>query len=260
MKNMQNDLVSIITPTYNSSRYISETIKSIQAQTYSNWELLITDDCSSDNTVEIIRQFMRDDSRIKLFQLEVNSGAGAARNRSIKESIGRYIAMCDSDDMWYPTKLEQQINTIKLNGCFLCYSSYMLCNSQGAINGIVVCRSKETLTSIKRDDKIGFLTVMYDSAKIGKIYMPLLRKRQDWGWLILVMQKCSYAVGIKEPLAIYRIHSDSISANKISLIRYNIAVYQNVLCWSKPHALLYFGFVFIPSYIYKKILIRLYNN
>jgi teichuronic acid biosynthesis glycosyltransferase TuaG len=97
---MKSNLVSIITPTFNSEKYISQTIQSIQAQTYNNWELLITDDCSTDGTIDVIKSYQKRDSRIKLFFSETNLGAGAARNRSIKEARGRYIAFCDSDDQW----------------------------------------------------------------------------------------------------------------------------------------------------------------
>ena len=94
------DLVSIITPTYNSADFIADTIECILAQTYQNWELLITDDCSSDNTVEIVLSYAQKDKRIRLFRLETNSGGGVSRNNSIKEANGRYIAFCDSDDRW----------------------------------------------------------------------------------------------------------------------------------------------------------------
>ena len=110
-----DNLVSIITPTYNCSEHISETIKSIQAQTYCNWELLITDDCSTDQTTDIIVTYQKTDNRIKLFLLNNNQGAGSARNNSIKEASGRYIAFCDSDDQWKSNKLEVQLSFILKN-------------------------------------------------------------------------------------------------------------------------------------------------
>ena len=108
-----SELVSIITPSYNSAAYIAEMIESILAQTYTNWELLITDDCSTDDSVKIIESYATKDSRIKLFRLASNSGAGIARNKSIEEARGRYIAFCDSDDLWKPQKLEKQVNSCK---------------------------------------------------------------------------------------------------------------------------------------------------
>lgn len=256
---MQKELVSIITPTYNSVQFIADTIKSIQAQTYTNWELLITDDCSTDDTVAIVEEYMQKDNRITLFRFKENMGSGVARNNSIKEARGRYIALCDSDDRWYPEKLEKQLALMRDKDCAFCYSSYMTCNEEGTINGIIVCRNNENFATIKRDCKIGCLTAIYDTAKVGKVYMPHMRKRQDWGLMIKVMQKCEIAYGIKEPLAIYRKHSQSISADKKSLIKYNISLYHEILGWSNLRSSLFFGLVFMPTYIYKKLLIKLYN-
>jgi glycosyltransferase involved in cell wall biosynthesis len=255
-----NNLISIITPTYNSERYIKETINSILSQTYQNWELLITDDCSTDNTCEIVDKYVSNDSRIKLFRQNANCGAGAARNNSIKEAKGRYMAFCDSDDRWYPDKLEKQIAFMKKMDCGLSYTSYITCNEEGENKGIIVCRKKETFATTKRDDKIGCLTAMYDTEKVGKVYMPLIRKRQDWGLMLNILKKCDVAYGIKEPLAIYRLRSGSISSNKKSLVKYNIGLYQEVLGWSKIRASIFFCFVFMPSYVAKKIFVSLYNR
>lgn len=257
---MNQCLVSIITPSYNCSKYIAETIESIIAQTYTNWELLITDDCSTDNSRDIIQEYCAKDSRIKLYCLSENSGAGAARNNSINEANGRYIAFCDSDDRWYQNKLEKQVAFMQHMNCGLSYTSYMTSNEAGELEGIVLCRKQETFATNKRDDKIGCLTAMYDTAIVGKVYMPLIRKRQDWGLMLNVLRKCNIAYGIKEPLAIYRLRENSISSNKLSLIKYNIGLYREVLGWTKVRATLFFFVVFLPSYFAKKILIKLYNN
>ena len=116
---MKDELVSIITPTYNSEKFISETINSVLNQTYTNWELLITDDCSTDKTVEIVESYVKKDCRIKFFSLKKNSGAAIARNNSIKNSKGRYISFLDSDDLWLKNKLELQINFMKKGISFL---------------------------------------------------------------------------------------------------------------------------------------------
>ena len=257
---MKNELVSIITPSYNSAQFIGQMIESILAQTYTEWELLITDDYSTDNSCAIIQKYTQQDGRIKLFKLTKNSGAGVARNESIKHATGRYIAFCDSDDMWYPDKLEKQVAFMQRMGCGLSYTSYMTCDEMGTLDGIVLCRRQETFATIKRDDKIGCLTAMYDRAIVGKVYMPLIRKRQDWGLMLNVLCKCKVAYGIKEPLAIYRLRANSISSNKLSLIKYNIVLYQEVLGWSKFRATLYFCFVFLPCYATKKIVVFMYNR
>lgn len=247
-------IVSIITPTYNSADFLAETIEAIQAQTFADWELLITDDCSSDNTRELAQAYAEKDERIKLFVLEKNSGAGAARNNSLANAQGRYIAFCDSDDRWTADKLEKQIAFMQKHDYAFTYTGYHLCDEAGTVLGEVKCRAKETYGSLKRDDKIGCLTVVYDSEKIGKVSFPLLRKRQDWGMKLLALQKCHAAYGIQEPLAIYRKRADSISRNKMSLVKYNIAVYEQVLGWSPIAARLFFAFVFMPSYTIKRIL------
>lgn len=251
--------VSIITPTYNSADFVAETIVAIQAQTYTDWELLITDDCSTDNTVEIVKKFAEQDARIKLFVLETNGGGGVARNNSIEQAQGRYIAFCDSDDRWYPEKLEKQLAFMQQKDCALSYTSYMTCTENGDINGIVVAPLQITARSILRDCKIGCLTAIYDSEKIGKVYLPLIRKRQDWGLWIKVLQKCGIAYGMKEPLALYRLRENSISHNKFDLIKYNIGVYQEVLDWSSFKATIYFVCCFMPAFFRKKIIHKLYN-
>lgn len=252
-------LVSIITPTYNCARFIEETIRSVQAQTHTDWELLITDDCSTDNTRDIVRTYAASDPRIKLFVLERNGGGGVARNNAIEQAQGRYIAFCDSDDRWYPEKLEKQLAFMQKKECALSYTSYMTCSEEGEMNGIVVCPSKITSRSILRDCKIGCLTAIYDTAQIGKVYLPLIRKRQDWGLWIKVLQKCEIAYGMKEPLGIYRLRTNSISHNKLDLVKYNIGVYQEVLGWPKWRSILYFACYFMPAFVRKKMIQKLYN-
>lgn len=246
-------LVSIIMPTYNSAKYIEQTIDAIRAQTYTNWELLITDDFSEDNTIEIVSKYVELDSRIKFFKLNRNSGAGVARNNSIHYAQGVYIAFCDSDDIWLPEKLEKQIAFMQKNNCAFSFSSYLTCSEEGENIGIVICPRLITYKSNLRDCKIGCLTAIYDTQKLGKIYMPLIRKRQDWGLWMKILKDVKIGMGIKEPLAIYRHRNNSISRNKKSLIKYNIRVYQEVLGWSRIRATLFFIFCFTPSYIMKRL-------
>lgn len=252
-------LVSIITPSYNSAEFIADTIDSILAQTYTNWELLVTDDCSTDDSQAIVRRYAERDGRIRLFSLEKNSGAAVARNRSIREARGRFIAFCDSDDRWYPEKLERQLRFMREKDCALSYTSYMVCDEQDRTLGIVVCTRRVSFASLKRDDGIGCLTAVYDTEKVGKVYLPDLRKRQDWGLWLRIMSRCRVAYGMKEPLAYYRIRSDSISRNKMSLVRFNISVYETVLQYSRIRACAMFFFVFLPSYFLKKLRLKIIN-
>lgn len=252
--NYLNGLVSIVTPSYNSANYIGETIEAIQAQTYKTWELLITDDCSSDDTLDVIQEYADKDPRIKVFSLCTNSGAGAARNNSIKKAQGRYIAFCDSDDIWLPDKLEKQIALMNEKGAVCCYGAYYECNEDGLRIRILHVRSSLTFIQEKHANQIGMLTGIYDMTLIGKQYMPLIRKRQDWAMWLEVMKLCRIAVGITEPVAEYRIRDNSISRNKQSLIKYNAAIYKEVFGYPIWFAYIYTLFINIPTILFKRFL------
>lgn len=256
---MKEDLVSIIMPAYNSDRYIAASIESIISQTYRNLEILITDDGSTDNTTDIVKKYMENDDRIKLFHSNGNNGAGAARNISLSNSKGRYIAFCDSDDTWLPDKIEKQISFMNESKCCFCFSSYYVCNANGCRTGVVVAPEKVSLIGTKRDDKIGFLTAIYDTSFHGKFFMPIIRKRQDWAYVLQILQKCGYAYGIKEPLACYRRARGSISHNKFKLVKYNAKVYQIVFGYSKIKSYLYLFLLFLPTYFYKVLNNKLVN-
>ena len=257
---MQNHgLVSIITPSYNSSKFISQTIESILSQTYTNWELLITDDCSVDNTREIVESYQRKDTRIKFFQLKENSGPGIARNHSIEMAKGRFIAFCDSDDQWYPEKLEKQLAFMQEKNCALSYTSYMVCDESNVITSIVVSLSNITYAALKSDNGIGCSTAIFDVDKVGKMYFPDIRKRQDWGLWLNILKKVKVAYGMKEPLALYRIQETSLSSNKLSLIRYNIAVYRQVLKYPLLLAYMTFWIINMPCYFMKKMRLYILN-
>ena len=226
---LKNNTVSIITPTYNSQEFIKETIVSIINQTHDNWELLITDDCSSDKTVEIIEEYMKIDERIKLFKLEENSGAGIARNTSIKNAIGTFIAFCDSDDQWLPEKLTTQISFMLKNNLMFTYSSYYTIDASGNRKGMVTAPSKLTYSMLLRNNYVGCLTAIYNQEKLGKIYMSEMRKRQDWTLWLKIMDRLKYTCGIQEPLAIYRIRPNSVSSKKISLLQITYNLYRKEL-------------------------------
>lgn len=250
---MFDELVSIIMPSYNSARFIGKTIESIIGQTYTNWELLITDDCSKDDTVRVVQGYVRQDSRIKLFRMETNGGAGKARNESIKNANGRYIAFCDSDDRWLPEKLEKQLRLMDEHDCALCSSSYLICNEEGQVVGVNYSPPCITLKVMKHDNKIGCLTAIYDIKRLGhKYYMPDIRKRQDWALFLNIMKDCRLCYCVTEPLALYSRHGKgSVSSDKMSLIKYNVSVYETVLGYSKFKSWLYFLFLFLPTYFLK---------
>lgn len=186
--------------------------------------------------------------------MDTNGGPGLARNKSLSNAEGRYIAFLDSDDRWMPDKLERQLGLMKSKNCSMVYSSYYLCDENDNIKGLVRCRKKVKYWRIVCDNAIGFLTMMYDREKIGDEQLPIIRKRQDWGLNIKLLKKCGVAYGDTDPLALYCIRKNSISRDKLSLVKYNIAIYQDVLGYSKAHSIAMFCGVFMPFYVGKKIL------
>ena len=229
---MQKDLVSIITATYNSGKYIEETILSTQKQSYTNWELIITDDCSTDHTIDLIKRYQKKDSRIKLFLFDKNQGVGAAKNKSVKEAKGRYIAFCDSDDMWKPDKLTKQINFMKENQIIFSYCSYDVVNEIGEHTHTVIPPPLLSYNDLLSWCWVGCLTAIYDTKGLGKRYFSKIRKRQDYVLWLQIFKEIKETKGLVESLAIYRKRKDSISSNKFGLIKYNYLVYKKGLRYS----------------------------
>ena len=221
-----NGLVSIITPTFNSSKFIGSTIESIRNQTYRDWELLITDDGSTDNTIKVINDYQKQDSRIKLFLLKVNSGAGFARNNSIKMASGKYIAICDSDDLWLPHKLKKQIDFMNNNNLLFTYSSFDIIDENDVNISKVTPPTRLTYSNLLKGNKIGCLTAIYDTSYLGKLYMSNIRNRQDWVLWLTILKKIKATKGLKESLAFYRKRKGSISRNKLKMITYHWRVYR----------------------------------
>lgn len=247
-------------PTYNTGKILRSSIDSILNQTYKNLELIITDDKSDDEeTLCILREYEKKDDRVKIFYLNDNGGAGIARNNSIKHAEGQYIAFCDSDDKWTPTKLEKQIAFIKEKGCCLVYSSYLMFNDDECITGVVKCPQRVTFHRTIIDNWIGCLTVVYDTTKFGKFYLPTIRKRQDWAMFLIILSRCKYACGIEEPLAYYRKRGNSLSHNKASLVKFNINVYRKILGFPLIKAYSWFYLVFLPLYFLKVLKIKYYT-
>lgn len=224
-----NDLVSIITPTYNSEKFIAETIQSVQNQTYQNWEILIVDDCSSDKTVEIIQQLMEDDLRIHLIRLNKNSGASKARNEAIKLVKGHYMTFLDADDIWFPDFIENSIATISNTGIPFVFSSYRRSNENlEFVYSDFIVPPKVTYTDILKTNSISCLTAFIDVKELGVKLMPDIRKRQDMGLWLKYLKEIPFAHGIQEPKAIYRIRENSLSRDKKALIKYQWQFYREV--------------------------------
>lgn len=220
--------VSIVTPLHNSESYISETINSVISQTYEDWELIIVDDMSEDGSVKIVESFAKQDFRIKLIKLIENSGAAVARNTGIDAAKGRFIAFLDSDDLWEANKLEVQLAFMQNNYYPFSFTAYQRINEIGESLGIVGVPQTVTYRQMLKTSVIGCLTAMYDTAYFGKVYMPLIRKRQDYGLWLKLLKQTEFAYGIQQPLARYRIRRDSISSNKLNTSTYNWRLYRQV--------------------------------
>lgn len=221
-------MVSIITPVYNSERFLEECILSVLAQSFTNWEHILVDDCSTDKSAQIIKKYAIKDNRIKYVKQSQNGGAGVARNTAIELANGNYIAFLDSDDLWSPEKLRKQITFMESNNCYFSFSSYGIIDEDGnRVGDTVIAKPIVTYKKALYKNPIGCLTVVYDVSFFGKQYMPSIRKRQDYAlWLKLL--KSSNACGINEPLASYRRTKNSISSNKLDLIKYEWKIYREV--------------------------------
>ena len=226
---MQDHLVSIITPSFNSEKFIAETIASVQSQTYANWEIIIVDDCSKDKTVAIIEEIMQSESRIKLVKLEKNSGPAIARNTGIKAAKGKFMTFLDADDIWFPDFIGNSIKTIQREGIHFVFSSYR--RSDEALNFIYsdfIVPEKVTYHDVLKTNSISCLTAFIDIEVLGKKLMPEVFKRQDMGLWLQYLKEIPFAYGIKEPKAIYRIRKNSLSRKKSDLLKYQWQFYRNV--------------------------------
>ncbi|MEM6685812.1 MAG: glycosyltransferase family 2 protein [Bacteroidota bacterium] len=227
---MRAPLISVITPTYNAETFISDTIDSVRAQSHTNWELILVDDASSDRTVEILKSYAAIDDRIKIHILKTNSGAAIARNTAIEKASGAYIAFLDADDLWKPEKLAKQIAFMQEKDIAVSFSSYELMDESGrSLGKMVKALPKVDFSKMLKSNYIGNLTGMYNAETLGKVYMPNIRKRQDWALWLTLVQKVGFAYSLAEPLAKYRMREDSISSNKLNLLKYNYTIYRKAL-------------------------------
>jgi len=223
------DLVSIITPTFNSEKFISETIQSVQNQTHKNWEMLIIDDGSSDSTIQIIKSMVAKDYRIKINSLPQNVGPAKARNVGIESAQGKYMTFLDADDIWFNDFIENSINTIKSTKIPFVFSSYRRSNENlEFVFSDFIVPEKVTYTDILKTNSISCLTAFIDVGVLGKKTMPEIRKRQDMGLWLKYLKQIPYAYGVKEPKAIYRIRENSLSRNKTHLLKYQWQFYYGV--------------------------------
>lgn len=252
----EDDMVSVIMPAYNAEKYIEESIASVLNQSYQNLELLVTDDCSLDGTQRIIEELASHDRRVRYFRLNKNSGAAVARNNSLKNTRGRYIAFLDADDVWLESKLELQLAFMKANGSAFSFTGYSIYYGNGRFDEKVI--DSNTLEKIARKDllkkscTVGCSTVMLDKEKLPAIEMVNIRTGQDYAlWLMLLRESGHVAHNLKKRLTGYRVREDSISRNKFAKSKRQWQIYREIEKISLLPSL-YFMFFYARNAVFRR--------
>jgi glycosyltransferase involved in cell wall biosynthesis len=227
---MQTKLVSIITPMYNASRFVGQTIESVLAQTYPHWEMLIVNDGSKDNSAEIVAEYAKKDSRIKLLHQQ-NAGSAAARNNGIRNASGRYICLLDADDLWEPVFLESQLNLLQTAGGLLAYGSHKRIdeNGQECLKPFMV-KGSVRYKDLLKTCSISCLTGVYDTSAYGKFYLreDLKSLRDDYAYWLTIIKKVKVAYANPQVIASYRILGSSLTGNKRKVIKPQFLIYYKV--------------------------------
>ncbi|MBQ3353252.1 glycosyltransferase family 2 protein [Candidatus Saccharibacteria bacterium] len=234
MGKIENEpLVSIVTPVHNGEAFFAETIKTVCEQSYRNWEWIIVDDKSDDNTVAIINETLKQtgDKRIRLIKLDRNSGAAKARNAGIKAARGRFLAFLDADDLWAHDKLARQVDFMRENDCTFSFTGYEFADASGRPNGKVVSvPARISYKQALKNTTIWTSTVMFDMEKldVDDVLMPDVRRGQDTATWWKVLKKIDYAYGLNEVLSFYRRSAGSLSSNKLTALKRTWNLYRNV--------------------------------
>lgn len=251
----QEPLVSIIMPSYNSGKFIEESIASVIKQKYSKWELIIVDDYSTDNTTKIIDEYTSKDTRIKVIKLSQNLGAANARNKGVEIATGKYISFLDSDDTWYEKKLINQIKFMEDNNYHFTCTFYEKIDEKGKkINSVIKMSTNTDYLGLLKNCP-GNSSVIYNSEKLGKVKIPLIKKRNDYlMWLQVVKNedlKC-----LQEVLSTHRVHEHGISSKKKSLVKYHWEVYrrhEGLPVLKSSYLILYWIYKSIKAVFLKKV-------
>ncbi|WP_236639514.1 glycosyltransferase family 2 protein [Exiguobacterium sp. SH5S4] len=219
--------ISIVMPAYNAEKYIEESIISVMSQTYETWELLVIDDCSSDDTLKIVDRLQKIDKRIKVYKNEVNTGVSQTRNYGIKMSDGEWVAFLDSDDMWDEKKLEKQIKFSEEVGSDFIFSGAKYINREGReFPGVFEVPKYVDYKNLLKQNVISCSSVLIRRYLISDLEMKNDQTHEDFGFWIQVLKKYNYAHGLNEPLLTYRILNDSKSGNKLKSIVMTFKTYR----------------------------------
>ena len=252
----KNLKVSIITPIYNCEKFLPKTIECVINQTYTDWEMLLVDDCSPDNSAKIIKKYAKDDNRIKYFKLDKNSGAAIARNKALEESKGRFIAYLDADDLWKSEKLEKQVEfMLKNNYPFTCTDYEKIDESGKSLNKIVKIQKKVNYFLFLRNTIIQTVGVMVDTKLTGKelLKMPNIRRRQDAATWCQLLKNGFDCYEVPENLSYYRVVKNSLSSNKFKAVKTNWYWYRKIEklpLWKTCYCFIGYAFNAVKKRIY----------
>jgi teichuronic acid biosynthesis glycosyltransferase TuaG len=223
------DFVSVIMPVYNAQDFVADAIKSVQRQTHQDWELLVIDDCSSDETIRIVRSVANADWRIRVLQQEGNGGAASARNRGLAEVRGAYIAFLDSDDRWAPEKLAKQIGFMKSNGVSFSFTAMFRDRSAvGRRSYVAAAPQRVSYHDLLKSNSITCSSVILDSRLLGPARMPLIPKNEDFCLWLQLLKKTEYAYGLSETCGVYTVRRQSVSSSKFAAARELWRIYRRI--------------------------------
>ncbi len=234
-------LVSVITPVFNMERTINQAIESVRAQTLTDWEMLIIDDGSTDQSRPLIREAAALDQRIQTVFLGRNLGAAAARNAGIKRAKGRYLAFLDGDDFWMPEKLERQIDWMQSQTTALSFTAYEHMNTDGLRTGRIIGAPQEmAYEDLLKGNQIGCSTVMLDASITGRVQMPR-QPHEDYLTWLSILKRGNRANGLNEVLTLYRKTRGLLTANRLQCAKWTWQIYRQHEKLSLPKAVYCFA-------------------
>lgn len=223
----ENPLVSIIMPMYNAETKVLETIDSVKNQTYSNWELIIVDDCSKDSSYDLVNNICNKEPRIHLFKLDRNQGPGYATKVGVEKASGSLIAFIDSDDLWPSNKLDKQLRFMHDNNYDFTCTDYEQIDENGKpLHRVIKARVKANYKNILHTNPIGSSTVIISTELLKKIDIPEIRKDNDYALWLQILKVTDYVYGMNEVLMKYRVWSQSISHNRFKSVKYHWYVFR----------------------------------